>query len=914
MFETQAAQAAQVAAAAQALGEQTAKAFEAGYNSVSIKTVPGFLADAFHQLDQLKGRARDTAAGALVQYAASLEKNKQLPIGATQKVIQGLESNYASLTPYLEAHGKANADVVAKTMKFDAATTNLINTENDIRTKFGLWKTDRTITGGTAVDAFKSEMGQLQLIAADTTGKAHDAALAAMEKLRTGMGQSLGTLLKDVQAKQSAMSASIIGGSATSATQAQTNYAKYVATVQGAMKAGATTTAGGMKLILDATNATLVAFGGAKISVAGLNPQQALAAITGYTNYYFGTSNVGVNAPGSGQATPGHRAVGGMVDMPMVMVGEEAPQHPEVVIATNPAYRQRNLGLFAQAGQMLGIPGFAAGGMVAPGRVTAPVVTGQGVITNTARAALNKAAEQANIWLGGKMSTIGALSGGPPSAGVPGSVNSWLAQAMALAGVPATWLGMLQRQVMRESNGNPHAINLWDSNARAGHPSKGLLQTIDSTFNAYAIAGHGDIWNPVDNATAAIRYMIAAYGGGDPARALQVMIARGGGGYRRGGIIGFATGGINRAASTERNLFQRGFAALTGGGATAGAGGAAAAGGGLPTIAGVTGEQPPKPVPQGLSIGKLTGTISGLRTSISALEHSYSTIDSFYNLENLSYVNPDGTVNTDAVNKRLGELDGLIRIRQQIFQDWGQVVGYTQELIEAYRWQIARWQAAVKLYQRFLDGYRKALKAISTKGLKGNALKSAQDHQKTYQKLITEFQGHLTDTQTKVTNYQGLLSSAQGDLISGGDSRDSAFIDLLRLQGERTSVAGTQPTTQAPSPPPPGPGTTDITGLLQTIATQAQQAYAVSQAQYKTLQAFPPFAGSYATGGVVPGPAGAPRTIIAHGGERVGPANVQVTVNLPDSLAWLRDQMQIEIKQAGRRDSRIAARQLPGGR
>lgn len=57
-------------------------------------------------------------------------------------------------------------------------------------------------------------------------------------------------------------------------------------------------------------------------------------------------------------------AQGGMVNKPMAIVGEEAPRHPEVVIATNPAYRERNLGLFAQAGRMLGIPGFAQGGTV----------------------------------------------------------------------------------------------------------------------------------------------------------------------------------------------------------------------------------------------------------------------------------------------------------------------------------------------------------------------------------------------------------------------------------------------------------------------------------------------------------------------------------------------------------------------
>ncbi|MEU0539031.1 transglycosylase SLT domain-containing protein [Nocardia sp. NPDC005978] len=66
-----------------------------------------------------------------------------------------------------------------------------------------------------------------------------------------------------------------------------------------------------------------------------------------------------------------------------------------------------------------------------------------------------------------------------------------------------------------ESSGNPHAINLWDSNAAAGTPSKGLMQTIDSTFAAHALPGHTDIWNPVDNIIAGVRYSIDRYGSVD---------------------------------------------------------------------------------------------------------------------------------------------------------------------------------------------------------------------------------------------------------------------------------------------------------------------------------------------------------------------------------------------------------------
>jgi SLT domain-containing protein len=83
---------------------------------------------------------------------------------------------------------------------------------------------------------------------------------------------------------------------------------------------------------------------------------------------------------------------------------------------------------------------------------------------------------------------------------------------MALTGAPSSWLGALSTLVQHESGGNPNAINLWDSNAKAGHPSKGLFQTIDSTFNAYAMKGLGGIYNPIANAVAGIRYIMSRYG------------------------------------------------------------------------------------------------------------------------------------------------------------------------------------------------------------------------------------------------------------------------------------------------------------------------------------------------------------------------------------------------------------------
>ena len=116
---------------------------------------------------------------------------------------------------------------------------------------------------------------------------------------------------------------------------------------------------------------------------------------------------------------------------------------------------------------------------------------------------------------GGVMNSVSKIKGflsGLFSGGSGGDVSGWIQQAMSLTGAPSSWLGPLSTLVQKESGGNPNAINLTDSNAKAGHPSKGLFQTIDSTFNAYAMRRLGGIYNPIANAVAGIRYIMSRYG------------------------------------------------------------------------------------------------------------------------------------------------------------------------------------------------------------------------------------------------------------------------------------------------------------------------------------------------------------------------------------------------------------------
>ncbi|MFF9178222.1 transglycosylase SLT domain-containing protein [Streptomyces sp. NPDC014793] len=108
-----------------------------------------------------------------------------------------------------------------------------------------------------------------------------------------------------------------------------------------------------------------------------------------------------------------------------------------------------------------------------------------------------------------------AGSAGTTLAGYPNNLDGWIRESLAIMAekhIPGTYNG-IHRNIIRESSGNPRAINLWDSNAAKGIPSKGLLQVIDPTFNAYHVAGTAfDPYDPVANITAACNYAAARYG------------------------------------------------------------------------------------------------------------------------------------------------------------------------------------------------------------------------------------------------------------------------------------------------------------------------------------------------------------------------------------------------------------------
>lgn len=151
--------------------------------------------------------------------------------------------------------------------------------------------------------------------------------------------------------------------------------------------------------------------------------------------------------------------------------------------------------------------------------------------------ALGKAARNVidgiHDWLFDKLERMGG--GGEWDGG--GNLREWAHQGLILGNAfpptPANVQKIMAR-AKQESGGNPNAVNNWDSNARAGHPSKGLMQIIDTTWETWRARYGSDVgpfdsnWmNPIKSVAVASRYMRGVYG---------YVVGATGSGYSNGGV------------------------------------------------------------------------------------------------------------------------------------------------------------------------------------------------------------------------------------------------------------------------------------------------------------------------------------------------------------------------------------------
>lgn len=282
------------------------------------------------------------------------------------------------------------------------------------------------------------------------------------------------------------------------------------------------------------------------------------------------------------------------------------------------------------------------------------------------------------------------------------------------------------------------------------------------------------------------------------------------------------------------------------------------------------------------------------------------------------------------------ELDALFSLRNQLVRAEPIAVArreQTTQLIEQGREKLERLTSASrraagdrKIVVKTRDDLREALEKELDKPKKKRNEKKVAEYRKAIKDLNGVIRG-IDDEQgprsrerealsekilPALTTKRSDLNDLRGDLLSslqdvqgfgpmdpmkrlpplgtlGGDIFDvqKALADLTGK--DITSIDSRQPDADLPgaSPEDVAAGDTDAReaeriALLEELLRTSQLREQVALAQYDVLQNFPPYGGSFADGGIVPGPLGVPRTVIAHGGETItppeaaGPPNVIV--------------------------------------
>ncbi|WP_149563034.1 transglycosylase SLT domain-containing protein [Streptomyces cacaoi] len=144
---------------------------------------------------------------------------------------------------------------------------------------------------------------------------------------------------------------------------------------------------------------------------------------------------------------------------------------------------------------------------------TTPADKPLAIHTGNSAQALHKQAQDAK-----KDKSDDAKSAGKAKSGKDAQLDGWIREAMSIMDkhdIPGSYDG-IKRNIIRESAGDPNAVNDWDVNAQKGTPSRGLLQVIQPTFDQYHVKDTPDkLTDPVANIVAACNYAADRYGSMD---------------------------------------------------------------------------------------------------------------------------------------------------------------------------------------------------------------------------------------------------------------------------------------------------------------------------------------------------------------------------------------------------------------
>lgn len=393
--------------AAQQAGRMIAQQLEAGWAQYRFQNAPIMLQQLISQVRNMPPQVRAEAIKSALAFAQGLQQSGQLPKGAVQFMLSQINALFPGWRQYVQLQGVTTAQGFANAMKLQQAQANVQAAMNSMRSHFPEVVAAMEQTKGGILPKAKAVEQALQQIATHGSGPMRQQARTDLAQLH----------------------------------QAINGYEKDAANIRG-WNSAVKGTVDGLKNAQLGLNNALKGMPSSKSATVKVNVD-FLSNVGGFIQSIGGQISGAITqavAPGSGI---GHRYTGGLVTRPGYFAGEEAPRHPEVIIATNPAYRQANLGYWARAGAMLGVPGFASGGLV-PGDATA--------VRSAPPWAQNKATGwargKATDWAKAQVQKIAAATAAAGGAGTlpPGASQAQVAAAMMAAagqiiGRPYLWGG-----------------------------------------------------------------------------------------------------------------------------------------------------------------------------------------------------------------------------------------------------------------------------------------------------------------------------------------------------------------------------------------------------------------------------------------------------------------------------------------
>jgi SLT domain-containing protein len=500
----------QQAVVSNTLAQQSA--FAAQVNSAG--TLLGSLQSLSSALDNTKtsqGEVTTAMKGAIAQmlpFAKGSQTNTAMLSDLAQVVGGPATSNYQTLAKWVGNTTSAQSNALTATDKLTTANDNLSNAAKNLASALS-----NDITQGQAATLMSNGLTTAQTAFGKTLANSNDTLTNSVKlagdsyynaMIKAGVSTSSATGFVDSFMRQQGYSQTAISQMNNYLDQ-QSKKLQAVQTAaqqaQGALKSYA----GGSPY--NATvNTTVGADGTVQVTGAGPGLNDVLAKIS-FRGQGFAAGGV---VPGGSPGGDNHLA--------MVKSGE-------LIIPSQHAAR------FGSMAKAAGIPGFAAGGVV--GAVQQ--------VNNTDQSGMQSGAQQV---MAQAVKTLTSYAKNQTENGTPVNYNAtagvaqWksiVLQALAMNGLPASLLNQVLYQMQTESGGNPNAQNNTDSNAAAGDPSRGLLQTIGTTFAAYHIAGTSEnIFNPLANVAAAINYAKHVYG---PNLMNQYGGLGSGHGYSAGGVL-----------------------------------------------------------------------------------------------------------------------------------------------------------------------------------------------------------------------------------------------------------------------------------------------------------------------------------------------------------------------------------------